>query len=80
MPVIEYRGHILLIGIGFVTCEVRRFSCALGYGHTFSDSFSWTPIWYVTLHMRDRRGVAPLRYRNRAEFAGLMCEQKPYPV
>ena len=32
--------QFLLIGIGFVTCEVRLFSCALGYGHTFSDGFS----------------------------------------
>ena len=84
--------QILLIGIGFVTCEVRLFTCALGYGHTFSDSFSrrheklssivWTPIRYVTLHIRDRRDLraAPLRYRNRAEFTGLICEQKPYPL
>ena len=90
MPMIENSGQILLVGIGFVTCEVRLFTCAFGYGHTFSDRFScrheklfgivWTPIRYVTLHIRDRRGVAWLRDRNRAELTGLMCEQKPYPV
>ena len=40
----------------------------------------WTPIRYVTLHFRDGRGVASLRYRHRAEITILMCEQKPYPV
>ena len=40
----------------------------------------WPPIRYVTLHCRDWRGAASLRYRNRAEITVLMCEQKPYPV
>ena len=40
----------------------------------------WTPILYVTLHLRDRIGAASLRYRNRAEITVLMWEQKPYPV
>lgn len=31
-------------------------------------------------HFRDRRGVASLRYRNRAEITVLVCEEKPYPV
>ena len=35
---------------------------------------------YVTLHFRDRRGAASLRYRNRAEITVLMCKHKPYPV
>ena len=35
------------------------------------------PIRYVTLHFRDRRGAATLRYRNRAKITVLMCEQKP---
>ena len=26
----------------------------------------WTPVQYVTLHFRDRRGAASLRHRNRA--------------
>ena len=36
------------------------------------DSFSivWTSIRYVTLHFRDRRCAASLRYRNRAEITG----------
>ena len=37
-------------------------------------------IWYVTRHFRDRHVAASLWNRNRAEIAGLMCEQKPYPV
>ena len=37
-------------------------------------------IRYVTLHFRDRRYTASLRYRNRAEITVLVCEQKPYPV
>ena len=39
-----------------------------------------TPVWYVTLHFRDRLGTASLWYRNRAEITVLMCKQKPYPV
>ena len=39
-----------------------------------------TPIRYVTLHFRERRGVASLRHRNGAEITALMCEQKPYLV
>ena len=35
---------------------------------------------YVTLHFRDRRGKASLRYRNRAEITILMCEHKPHMV
>ena len=37
-------------------------------------------IRYVTLHFRDRRGEALLRYKNRTEIAVLMCEREPYPV
>ena len=40
-----------------------------------------TSILYVTLHFRDRRGSATLRYSHRAEIPVFnMCEQKPYPV
>ena len=39
-----------------------------------------TPIQDVTLNLRDRRGVASLRYRNRTEITVLMCEQISYPV
>ena len=35
------------------------------------------PLRYVTLHFRDRRGAASLRYRNRAQIT-VLCEQKPY--
>ena len=38
------------------------------------------PLRYMTLHFRDRRGAASLRYRNRAKITVVMCEQKPYPV
>ena len=31
----------------------------------------------MTLHLRDQRGAASLRYRNRAVITVLMCEQKP---
>ena len=37
-------------------CRQEKFSCIL-----------WTPIWYVTLHFRDPRGAASLRYRKRAK-------------
>ena len=35
------------------------------------------PIGYVTPHVRDRRGAASLRYRNRAATTIVMCEQNP---
>ena len=40
----------------------------------------WPPIWYETLHVRDRRSAPSLRHRNRAAITVLMCEHKPYPV
>ena len=33
-------------------------------------------IRYVTLHFRDRRGEALLRYKNRTEITVLMCERE----
>ena len=46
----------------------------LGYVYTITNSCSfrheklsgivWTPIQYVTLRLRDRRGLASLRYKN----------------
>ena len=56
---------------------------AIRYGFCAGAKLSgllWTPIRYVTLHFRDRRGAAPLRYRNRAKITVLTCEQKLYPV
>ena len=44
------------------------------------SSIVWTPIRYVTLHFRDRRGAASLRHGNRAATTVLVCEQKPYSV
>ena len=35
---------------------------------------------YVTLHFRDRRGIASLRHTNRAEITDLMSEHKPHMV
>ena len=35
---------------------------------------------WATLHFKHRRGVASLRYRNRAAITVLMCEQKCYMV
>ena len=34
----------------------------------------------MTLHLRDRRGAASLRYRNRAKITVVMCEQKSNPA
>ena len=34
----------------------------------------------ATLHFRDRRGAASLRYRNRAAITVVKCERKPYLV
>ena len=39
-----------------------------------------TPIQNVTLNLRDRRGAASLRYRNRTEITVRMCEQMSYPI
>ena len=37
----------------------------------------WRPIRYsVTLHLRDRRAAASLRYRNSTEITVLVCEQR----
>ena len=44
------------------------------------SSIVWTPIRYMTLHFRDRRGAASLRHGNRAATTVLVCEQKPYSV
>ena len=61
----------------------------LGFVHTILDSFLcvvtksypvWSPIRFLNLRFRDRRGADSLRYRNRAKITVLMCEQKPYPV
>ena len=43
-------------------------------------SFRVSTNRYVTFHLRDWCGVASFRYRNRAEIAILMCEQKPYLI
>ena len=42
-----------------------------------ADAKSYTVIW---LYFRDRSAAASLRYRNRAEIALLIWEQKPYLV
>ena len=74
---------------GLMHREQNDYFC-LGFVDTILDSFScryeklscivWTPIRYVNLRFRDRRGADSLRYRNRAKITVLMCEQKPYPV
>ena len=38
------------------------------------------PIRHVTFRLRDQRGAASLRHRNRAATTVLACEQMPYPV
>ena len=38
------------------------------------------PIRYVTLHFRDQRGEASLRYRSRAEITVLRCQQEPHAL
>ena len=54
-----------------------------------ADSFSCrnkklsSTVWALlsaTLHLRDGRGAASLRYRNRSGISVVKCEQKPYPV
>ena len=52
-----------------------------GYrGASLADrkSYPITPIRYVTLLLRDRRGAASLRKKNRAEITVLICKQKTY--
>ena len=61
--------------------------CTSCYVHTIPDSFAcrhvqlsgvvWTPIRYVTLHLRDRRGAALLCYRYRPENTVLRCKRHP---
>ena len=40
----------------------------------------WTPIRYVTLHSKDRRGADSLRDQKHAEIIHLLCEQRRYLV
>ena len=57
------------------------------YVHTIPDSFAcrhvqlsgvvWTPIRYVTLHLRDRRGAALLSYRYRPENTVVCVNRGP---
>ena len=47
-------------------------------GHQKRSGIVSTAILYVTLHFRDLRSAASLRFRNRAEITVLMCGQKPY--
>ena len=47
-------------------CRQEKFSCIV-----------WTPIWYVTLHFRDPRGAASLRYRKRAKSPFLCVNRNP---
>ena len=66
----------------------KKYRLILGFVHTMLDSYFWlairyivwTSIQYVTLHLRDRRGAASLRHRNRGATTVFVCEQKPYPV
>ena len=37
-------------------------------------------VWYVALHLRDRRGAALLRYRNHPQITVITCEEKSNPV
>ena len=41
------------------------------------SSIVWTPIRYVTLHFRDRRGAASLRHGNRAATTVLCANRSP---
>ena len=52
----------------------------LGYVHAMLSSIVWTPIRYVTLYLRDCRGVASLLFWNLDEIIVSVCEQKLYPV
>ena len=70
--------------------QISPWTPIYGYVQTVADSIScrhrkllgivWTPIRYVVLHLRERRGADSLCYRNRAEITVFICEQKPYPV
>ena len=52
------------------------FSCR----HVNLSGIVWTPIRYVNLLFRDRRGAALFCHRNIAEITVLVCEQNPYLV
>ena len=72
-----------------LTHSLRR--CVYNLPDSFSCQHEWAirystntylicDIWYVTLHLRDQRDAASLRYRIWAEFTVPMCEQKPCMV
>ena len=65
----EFQSSLLLIHFccGLNTCSI-------------CTKIRKKPFRHVPHHIRDRRGAVSLRYRNRAEITGVMCEQKPYPV
>ena len=49
-------------------------------GDNTAPKYGTKPIRYVTLHFRDWRGAASLRYRNRAATTVRVCGQNPYTV
>ena len=57
-------------------CDHTRLDCFLCRHEKFS-CIVWTPIWYVTLHFRDPRGAASLRYRKRAKSSFLYVNRSP---
>ena len=66
---------------GFVQCKAML-TLTLYRIQIKPSGIMWTPIRYVTLYFRDRRGTASLCYRNRAENTVLMfsCRRKSYPL
>ena len=72
------RQHAWYFNLGNVnTIPPDSFLCR----HAKLSGVVWTPIpRYVTLHVRDRRGAASRRCRNRAEITVLLCKQKLSPV
>ena len=66
--------------ITILMCKQKPFSVWLLCRHEKLPCIVWTPIQYVTFLLRDRRGAASRRCRNRAKITVDMCQQKPYPV
>ena len=76
----NWRWVLLVVHTHRAKCPAERLALRVWFFSNPTLRCGTDSIRYVTLHFRDRRYTASLRYRNRAEITVLVCEQKPYPV
>ena len=72
--------NVRLVTQGLPSSFLSRSVAYVHWRHEKLFGIVWTPIDYVILHLRDLRGAASIRHRNRAAKTVLVCERKPYPV